>query len=147
MAGSPGSRRQASKEASISSSRIQRAEPCWYWPTAMGVWMSSRQDWTGRGGNWSGRTSPPKSGQTLHGIQINISYENTRTRKKVRKPPEKWLGIENTHEAIISKGVFKQLQEQIANRCGKIQDAPTARIFSGLAKYAECGWSMGFDTN
>ena len=82
-------------------------------------------------------------GNSVHGIQTNISYKN---KKKIRKPPEEWLRIENTHEAIIPKEVFEQVQEQIANRRRKMKTA-TTQIFSGLVKCADCGWSMSYGTN
>ncbi len=82
-------------------------------------------------------------GNSVHGIQTNISYKN---KKKIRKPPEEWLRIENTHEAIISKEVFEQVQEQIASRRRKMKTA-TTQIFSGLMKCADCGWSMSYGTN
>ena len=82
-------------------------------------------------------------GNSVHGIQTNISYKN---KKKIRKPPEEWLRIENTHEAIISKEVFEQVQEQIASRRRKMKMA-TTQIFSGLVKCADCGWSMSYGTN
>ena len=82
-------------------------------------------------------------GNSVHGIQTNISYKN---KKKIRKPPEEWLRIENTHEAIISKEVFEQVQEQIASRRRKMKTA-TTQIFSGLMKCADCGWSMSYGMN
>ena len=82
-------------------------------------------------------------GNSVHGIQTNISYKN---KKKIRKPPEEWLRIENTHEAIVSKEVFERVQEQIASRRRKIKTA-TKQIFSGLVKCADCGWSMSYGTN
>ncbi len=81
---------------------------------------------------------------SIHGAQTNISYKN---KKKVRKPPEEWLRVENTHEPIISKEVFEQVQEQIANRRRKIKSSGQTHIFSGLVKCADCGWSMSFGTN
>lgn len=82
-------------------------------------------------------------GNSVHNKQTNISYKN---KKKVRKPEEEWFRVENTHEAIISKQVFEQVQEQIANRRRQQKDA-TTQIFSGLVKCADCGWSMRFGTN
>ncbi len=83
-------------------------------------------------------------GNSIHGVQTNISYKN---KKRIRKAPEEWLRVENTHEAIISKEVFEQVQEQIANRRRKIKNEPTTQIFSGLVKCADCGWSMSYGTN
>jgi len=54
--------------------------------------------------------------------------------------------VENTHDAIISKDVFDQVQEQIASRRRKQQDG-TTQIFAGLVKCADCGWAMSFGTN
>ena len=82
-------------------------------------------------------------GNSVHNKQTNISYKN---KKKVRKPEEEWFRVENTHEAIISKKVFEQVQEQIASRRRQQKDA-TTQIFSGLVKCADCGWSMRFGTN
>jgi len=82
-------------------------------------------------------------GNSVHNKQTNISYKN---KKKVRKPQEEWFRVENTHEAIISKEVFKQVQEQIASRRRQQKDA-TTQMFSGLVKCADCGWSMRFGTN
>ena len=82
-------------------------------------------------------------GNSVHNKQTNISYKN---KKRVRKPQEEWLRVENTHEAIIPKDVFKQVQEQIAGRRRQMKDA-TTQIFAGLVKCADCGWSMSFGTN
>lgn len=82
-------------------------------------------------------------GNSVHNKQTNISYKN---KKKIRKPQEEWFRVENTYEAIISKKVFEQVQEQIANRRRQQKDA-TTQIFSGLVKCADCGWSMRFGTN
>ena len=51
-------------------------------------------------------------GHSVHNKQTNISFKN---KKKVRKPKEEWYRVENTHEAIISEDVFRQVQEQICN--------------------------------
>ena len=82
-------------------------------------------------------------GNSVHNKQTNISYKN---KKKIRKPEEEWFRVENTHEAIISRKVFEQVQEQIASRRRQQKDA-TTQIFSGLVKCADCGWSMRFGTN
>ena len=82
-------------------------------------------------------------GNSVHGKQTNISYKN---KKKIRKPPEEWFRVENTHPAIISRDVFDQVQEQIASRRRQQQDG-TTQIFAGLLKCADCGWAMSFGTN
>lgn len=82
-------------------------------------------------------------GNSVHCKQTNISYKN---KKKVRKPQEEWFRVENTHEGIISKDVFEQVQGQIANRKRKMKDS-TTQIFAGLLKCADCGWTLSFATN
>ena len=82
-------------------------------------------------------------GNTIHNRQTNISYKS---KKRVRKPKEEWMRVENTHEAIVSKEVFEQVQGQIANRRRKTKSGGS-QIFAGLVKCADCGWSMGFGTN
>ena len=82
-------------------------------------------------------------GNSVHGKQTNISYKN---KKKVRKAESEWFRVENTHEPIISKEVFYQVQEQIASRRREQKDT-TTQIFAGLVRCADCGWSMSFGTN
>ena len=53
-------------------------------------------------------------GNSIHNKQTNISYKN---KKKVRKPKEEWVRVENTHEALVSKDVFERVQ-------GADRDAP-----------------------
>ena len=79
-------------------------------------------------------------GHSVHNKQTNISFKN---KKKVRKPKEEWYRVENTHEAIISEDVFRQVQEQICNRRRR-QKNGTTQIFSGLVKCADCGWSLAY---
>ena len=79
-------------------------------------------------------------GNTIHNKQTNISYKS---KKRIRKPEEDWVRVENTHEAIIDRDVFYQVQEQIANRRRKMKDG-TRQIFAGLVKCADCGWSMAY---
>ena len=82
-------------------------------------------------------------GNTVHNQQTNISYKN---KKKVRKPKEEWIRVENTHEGIIDKDIFYQVQEQIESRKRKMKDADT-QIFAGLLKCADCGWALSYGVN
>lgn len=82
-------------------------------------------------------------GHSVHNKQTNISFKN---KKKVRKPKEEWYRVENTHEAIISEDVFRQVQEQICNMRRR-QKNGTTQIFSGLVKCADCGWSLAYGMN
>ena len=75
--------------------------------------------------------------------RTELSFKNKR---RVRKPQSEWVRVENTQEPIISEQVFRQVQEQIANRRRKCKDG-TTQIFSGLVKCADCGWSLSYGEN
>ena len=49
----------------------------------------------------------------MHNRQSTVSFKN---KKVVRKPESEWFRVENTHEAIITKEKFLQVQEQIDSR-------------------------------
>ena len=72
-------------------------------------------------------------GHTIHYRETNISFKNKR---RVRKPQSEWVRVENTQEPIISEQVFRQVQEQIANRRRKCKDG-TTQIFFRIGKM--CG--------
>ena len=82
-------------------------------------------------------------GNTIHNQQTNISYKN---KKKIRKPKEEWIRVENTHEGIIGKDTFDQVQEMIASRKRQMKNTDT-QIFAGLLKCADCGWSLSYGVN
>lgn len=82
-------------------------------------------------------------GHSIHNKQGTISFKN---KKKIRKPKEEWFRVENTHEAIISEDLFRQVQEQIASRRRPTKNG-TTQIFAGLVKCADCGWSMAYGMN
>ena len=66
-----------------------------------------------------------------------------RTKRAIRRPESEWFRVENTHEAIISKDVFNQVQKQIASRRRPMKSGKT-QIFAGHVKCADCGWSMSY---
>ena len=82
-------------------------------------------------------------GHTVHYRETNISFKNKR---RIRKPQSEWVRVENTQEAIISKAVFEQVQEQIVSR-RRERGNGTIQIFAGLIKCADCGWSMAYGEN
>ena len=79
-------------------------------------------------------------GNSVHGKQANVSYKN---KKSVHKPESEWFKVENTHEPIISKALFEQVQGQITNRRRSTKSG-TTQIFAGLLKCTDCGWSMSY---
>jgi site-specific DNA recombinase len=82
-------------------------------------------------------------GNSVHNKQSTVSFKSW---KKIRKPEEEWYRVENTHEPLVDKDVFRQVQEQIMGRRRERKDK-TTQIFAGLVKCADCGWSLRFGTN
>ena len=82
-------------------------------------------------------------GNSVHNKQANISFKDKR---KIRKNPDEWWRVENTHEAIVSKEDFQKVQEMIASRRRQKKDG-TTQIFAGLIKCADCGWSLAYGMN
>ena len=81
-------------------------------------------------------------GNTVHYRQTGVSYKS---KKKIRNSEENLLRIENTHEGIISKEIFDQVQNQIASRRRTTSDG-TTQIFAGLLKCSDCGAALRFST-
>jgi len=77
-------------------------------------------------------------GNTLQGKTAKVSFKQNVTR---RIPREDWICAENTHAALVPKGVFDRVrQRSVARRC-----APTGafiNLFSGIAVCADCGRAM-----
>lgn len=71
------------------------------------------------------------------------SVVSFKAKKQTRNPKSEWIRVEHTHEPIISRDVFEQVQDQIANR-RRTQKDGTTQIFAGLVKCADCGWTMRF---
>ena len=112
-----------------------------------GVWKSKEE--FPNPYNWSGYivgqilSKPEYMGHTVNFRSHKQSYKD---KNPVMNPQEDWLIFENTHEAIISEDVFRQVQEQICNRRRR-QKNGTTQIFSGLVKCADCGWSLAYGMN
>lgn len=83
--------------------------------------------------------------ETYIGNSINnrSSSKSFKSKKQTRNPRSEWIRVEGTHEAIINKDVFDQVQGQIASRRREQKDGST-QIFAGLLKCADCGCNMKF---
>lgn len=79
-------------------------------------------------------------GNSIHNKSSRKSFK---TKKQTKNPASEWVRVEGTHEAIVSKDVFAQVQQQIANRRRQMKDG-TTQIFAGLLKCADCGWALHF---
>ena len=97
-------------------------------------------------GKWQTRTvgvilrSEVYTGDLVQGQTKTVDH------RQVKADAEEWTVVRDTHEAIISRDVFEQVQKQIASRRRQQKDA-TTQIFAGLVKCADCGWSLSYGEN
>jgi len=80
-------------------------------------------------------------GDTVQGVSEKISFKIKKTR---RLPPEKWIVVENTHEAIVSREVFELAQQVRIKRWlegegRKKKKENGQHLFSGFLICAACG--------
>ena len=76
-------------------------------------------------------------GDTVQGISERISFKS----KKARKLPEsRWVVTENTHEALVSRELFEQVQRLKASgkRISRVGSA-NAHLFKGMIFCGRCG--------
>ncbi len=75
-------------------------------------------------------------GHMISGREAVTSYKN---KKKIKKPKEEWLKIENTHEPLVSQNLFDVANRvrQQKRRVPNGDEKPT--IFSGMLFCADCG--------
>ena len=77
-------------------------------------------------------------GNTIHYKVQTVSYKN---RKRISTGQDKWLKVENTHEGLVSKEVFEEIQDKIKEK-RRTRKVGTPSLFCGLLKCADCGWSL-----
>ncbi len=63
--------------------------------------------------------------------------------KPVKKPPEEWIIVENTHEALVSAEQWEIVQKQMATRRRARKDGET-QMFAGLLYCSDCGSALSF---
>ena len=80
-----------------------------------------------------------------------MNYTGNRTYKdksKIRKPPEEWIRLDNTHEPLISKETWEMVQ--LINRQAKEIYSPKKKpekgLFSGKLVCADCGAKLTADS-
>lgn len=77
-------------------------------------------------------------GDTVQGIEENISYKST---KKRIKPKDEWDVVKNTHEAIVDEDVFKRVQ-RLRDSKPKSTNSGAPNILARKVKCLCCGGSM-----
>lgn len=74
-------------------------------------------------------------GHMEQGKQEKISYK---VKKRIQKPEEEWIRVENTHEAIISEADFNLVQELLRFDGRASADTGIANLFCGILMCADC---------
>lgn len=81
-------------------------------------------------------------GHMVQGKQGKVSFK---TKKIVKKDPEEWIRVENTHEPIIDQKTWDQVQRINARKHRpKAISSGAVNIFAGLLHCADCGSSMRY---
>ncbi len=80
-------------------------------------------------------------GNSVHYRQTKASFKSKR---RVYRDRSEWLTVEGTHEPIISKSDFDNVQGQLASRRREKKDF-TTQVFAGLLKCSGCGWALTYD--
>ena len=98
-----------------------------------------------KGGNWSAKAvnriieNEVYIGNTLQGKSITLNYKN---KKQIGKEKEKWIRVENTHEAIVSKEVFAIANTMLKRDLNNARGKDKIDIFTGMLFCKECGSSL-----
>ncbi len=98
---------------------------------------SKRQEWTGATIAKMLR-NVVYLGHTAQGKTTKLSFRSGLT---VKKPPDEWILVRNTHTALVDEEVFSLIQRRIRARTCKKKGEFT-NIFSGIVKCADCGRNM-----
>ena len=77
-----------------------------------------------------------------HLIQNKANTLSYKDKRKVLLPKDKWIKVENTHEAIIDVDTYNRVQELQKVRRREVKDTEPNGIFSGLVFCADCGHAM-----
>lgn len=80
-------------------------------------------------------------GNLTQGRRKKLGYKS---KKEIRTPKEEWIIVENTHEAIIDKRVFKTVQELLKKNKNKA-NGKNVQLLSGFMFCKECGHAIGIN--
>ncbi len=82
-------------------------------------------------------------GTMVQGKQIKPSYKS---KKIVSVPKERWIRVEHTHEAIIEKEIFQQVQEQLKQK-KRSDGSGIPHPLAGKVFCIDCGKTMNKVSN
>lgn len=78
-------------------------------------------------------------GTMVQGQQRVVSYK---IHDKITPPEEEWFVVENTHEPIIKKSLFKKAQSLQKRDTRTTPDEKNVHLFSGFLHCPDCGMGM-----
>lgn len=113
--------------------------------TEEGVPTPSRYREGGRG-VWSGTmvrrilTNPTYAGHLTQNRRVKVNYK---IKKRKTLPPEEWITVPDTHEAIVEQEIFDRVQEGLALRSYR-REGGGGHLLTGLARCADCGAPMTY---
>lgn len=87
--------------------------------------------------------------QTIHTILNNEVYIGTvvqnkynnmsyKDKKHIKQPENKWIRVEHTHEPVIDRDTFRNVQERQKIRTKAVNDDNYISLFSGILICADC---------
>lgn len=77
-----------------------------------------------------------------HMVQGKTEKINYKLKKSIEKPKEKWIKVENTHEAVISEDTF-QIVQNLMKADGRISSTTEKEsFFMGILFCGDCGEQM-----
>lgn len=79
--------------------------------------------------------NPVYLGIMVQGKQEKISYK---VKKRINKPREEWICVENAHKAVVSEIEFLMVQELLKYDGRASNHTDTANMFSGILICADC---------
>lgn len=77
-----------------------------------------------------------------HLIQNKVNSLSYKDKKRKRLPRDKWIIVENTHEAIIDKETFELVQKLQKSRTRSVNATEPNGLFSGIIFCADCRHAM-----
>lgn len=79
-------------------------------------------------------------GDTIQGVSERISFKSKKAR---RLPEEKWVLTEKTHQAIVDREVFSEVQRLRSSKAGSAgSHRRTVHLFTGILYCGACGSRM-----
>ena len=85
-------------------------------------------------------TNPTYAGHLTQNRRVKVNYK---IKKRKNLPPEEWITVPNTHEAIVEQEIFDRVQEELALRSYR-RTGGGGHLLTGLARCADCGAPMTY---